>query len=71
MPEIGTSGLMSGEGRRAATRTPRLSSTLPLVSSGGWIAVAPSASPVVAGELPETTAAAQTCSGRYSSARLA
>ncbi len=29
MPEIGTSGLMSGEGKRIAQTTPRLSSTLP------------------------------------------
>ncbi len=29
MPEIGTSGLMSGEGKRIARTTPRLSSTLP------------------------------------------
>lgn len=32
MPEIGTSSLMSGEGRRSACATPRLSSTLPLFS---------------------------------------
>jgi hypothetical protein len=30
MPEIGMSSLMSGEGKRSATATPRLSSTLPL-----------------------------------------
>ena len=29
MPEIGTSGLMSGEGKRTALAIPRLSSTLP------------------------------------------
>jgi hypothetical protein len=30
MPEIGTSGLMSGEGKRSAYAKPRLSSTLPV-----------------------------------------
>ena len=35
MPAIGTSSLMSGEGRRSACATPRLSSTLPESGASG------------------------------------